>query len=131
MSSQIPSMTFIFSTFIDRAKVEKEDGEDEVDENVEFVEPVNQYMVLFAFKFKVVSADDQYRCNDWVNSHMHSSLLIDELKVGKNSKTIFNVSLQFIQLKFMFSCNVFRNQFINGICMRDITKDLIHEKFQN
>jgi hypothetical protein len=45
-------------------------------------------------KSEVVSADDQYRCNNWVNSHMHSSLSIDELKVRKNSKIILNVSLQ-------------------------------------
>jgi hypothetical protein len=31
----------------------------------------------------------------------------------------------------MFSYNVFKNQFVDGICVGDITKGLIYKKFQN
>ena len=31
----------------------------------------------------------------------------------------------------MFSYNMFRNQFVDGICVGDITKGLIYKKFQN
>ena len=58
------SATLIFSTSIDRVKVEKEDGEDKKDENAELVEHVNQYMAPPTPKSEVVSADDQYRCNN-------------------------------------------------------------------
>jgi hypothetical protein len=40
-------------------------------------------MTLRASKFKVVSVDEQYGCNDWANSCRHSDLLVDELKLGK------------------------------------------------
>jgi hypothetical protein len=32
-------------------------------------------------EFEVMSSDDQYRCNDWANSHKYSCLLVDELKI--------------------------------------------------
>jgi len=44
--------------YIDRVEVK------EKDEDVELVEPINQYMTPPTFEFKVVSGDDQYRCND-------------------------------------------------------------------
>jgi len=37
-----------------------------VDEKVELVEPVNQYITPFTPKFEVVYVDDQYGCNDWL-----------------------------------------------------------------
>jgi hypothetical protein len=71
--------------------------------------------------------------------------IIDELEVRKKfkdkSKRVnavlvvaykeFIAVRSIIQLKFMFSCNVFGNQFVDDICVEDITKSLIHGKFQN
>jgi len=34
-------------------------------------------------EFEVMSSDNQYRCNDWANSHRNSCLLVDELEVEK------------------------------------------------
>jgi hypothetical protein len=54
-----------------------------VDGDAKLVKLVNQYMKPCAPEVKVVSMDDQYRCNDWVNSHRHSGLLVDELEIEK------------------------------------------------
>jgi hypothetical protein len=43
-------------------------------------------MTPLAPEFKVVSADNQYGCNDWANSHRHSSLSVDESEVRKKFK---------------------------------------------
>jgi hypothetical protein len=51
--------------------------------DAKLVEPVNEYMKPPAPKFKVVSVDDQYECNDWTNSCRHLGLLVDELEVVK------------------------------------------------
>jgi len=75
---------------IDRVEVEEEDEED-VD--AKLVEPVNQYMTPSTLKFKVVSVDDHYESNDWANSRRHSSLLVNELEVGKHLETSLNVLL--------------------------------------
>jgi hypothetical protein len=40
-------------------------------------------MTLRASKFKVVSVDEQYGCNDWANSCRHLGLSIDKLEVGR------------------------------------------------
>lgn len=40
-------------------------------------------MVPHAPELEVVSADDQYGCNDRANSHRHSNLSINELEVEK------------------------------------------------
>ena len=103
--------------YIDRVEVK------EKDEDVELVEPINQYMTPPTFEFKVVSGDDQYRCNDQANNNMHSGLSDDELEVGKKFKDKFecinavkqcNIKIHcsirsIVQLKLMFNCNAFRN----------------------
>jgi hypothetical protein len=66
---------------IDRVVVDDRDREDG---NAKLVKLVNQYMKPCAPEFKVVSVDDQYRCNDWVDSHRHSGLLDDELEIEKS-----------------------------------------------
>jgi len=76
---------------IDRVEVEEEDEEDG---DAKLVEHVNQYMTPSALKFKVVSVDDHYECNDWANSRRHSSLIVNELEVGKHLETSLNVLLQ-------------------------------------
>ena len=58
------------------------------------VELVDQYMALHTPKFKVMSGDDQYRCNDQANSHRYLDLSVDELEVGRNLETSLNVLLQ-------------------------------------
>jgi hypothetical protein len=50
-------------------------------------------MTPFTLKFKVVSVDDHYESNDWANSRRHSSLLVNELEVGKHLETSLNVLL--------------------------------------
>jgi hypothetical protein len=51
-------------------------------------------MTPSTLKFKVVSVDDHYECNDWANSRRHSSLIVNELEVGKHLETSLNVLLQ-------------------------------------
>jgi hypothetical protein len=60
-----------------------------VDKDVELIKLVNQYMTPFTFKFEVVNMDDQYGCNDWADSHRHSSLLVAELEVRKRFRDQF------------------------------------------
>ena len=43
--------------------------DDREDEDVELVEPVNQYMTFHTLKFEVVYVNDQYEYNDCVDSH--------------------------------------------------------------
>lgn len=69
---------------INRVGVEEEDVEDGDGRDDELIEVINHYMTPPASGFEVVSAGDQYRCNDWANSGRHSGLSIDELKVEKN-----------------------------------------------
>jgi len=47
---------------INRVVVNEDDGDEGL------VESVNQYMTPLALEFEIVSADDQYRCNDWVDT---------------------------------------------------------------
>jgi len=56
------------------------------DEDDGLVELVNQYMVPLVPEFETVSADNQYECNDWANSHKHSNLSIDESEIRKKFK---------------------------------------------
>jgi len=79
---------------INRVGVEEEDVEDGDGRDVELIEVINHYMTPLASGFEVVSADDQYRCNDWANSGRHSGLSIDELEVEKKLEISLNVLMQ-------------------------------------
>lgn len=59
---------------------------DEDDGDAEVIKLVNQYMTSLAPEFEVVSVDHRYGCNDWADNYRHSSLLVDELEVGKRFK---------------------------------------------
>jgi len=65
---------------IDRVDVEEEDGD------TDLVEPVNHYMAPPITEVKVVSADNQYKCNVWANNCRQSGLLVDELDIEKKIK---------------------------------------------
>jgi hypothetical protein len=65
---------------IDRVDVEEEDGD------TKLVEHVNHYMAPPTPEVKVVSADNQYRCNVWAHSRRHLGLLVDELEFEKKIK---------------------------------------------
>jgi hypothetical protein len=79
---------------INRVGVEEEDVEDGDGRDDELIEVINHYMTPPAFGFEVVSAGDQYRCNDWANSGRHSGLSIDELEVEKKLEINLNVLMQ-------------------------------------
>jgi hypothetical protein len=57
------------------------------------VELVDQYMAPPTPKFKVMSGDNQYRCNDLANSHRYLDLSVDELEVRRNLEKSLNVLL--------------------------------------
>jgi hypothetical protein len=57
------------------------------------VELVDQYMTPHTPKFKVMSGDNQYKCNDWANSHRYLDLSVDKLEVRRNLEKSLNVLL--------------------------------------
>jgi len=78
---------------INRVGVKEEDVEDGNGRDAELIEIINHYMTPPTFRFEVMSAGDQYRCNDWANSRRHSSLSI-ELEVEKKLEISLNVLMQ-------------------------------------
>jgi len=79
---------------INRVGVEEEDVEDGDGRDAELIEVINHYMTPLASGFEVVSAGDQYRCNDWAKSGRHSGLSIDELEIEKKLEISLNVLMQ-------------------------------------
>jgi len=48
-------------------------------------------MAPLAPEFEVVSADNQYGCNDWANSHRLQAYQLMNRRLEKNSKTSRNM----------------------------------------
>ena len=64
-----------------------------------------------ALEFKVVSVNDQYEYNDWVDNRRHSSLLVDKLKDEKRLKDKSETccSKAMIYKDFFLQCKVYRS----------------------
>ena len=109
---------------IDKVEVEEGDEKDSEDEDVELVEPVNQYMASPALEFEVANRNDQHLCNDQVNIHRDSVLLVDELEVGKKirdkSECIIAVKQWHIKNSLQFKVHHLTKTYVSLQCIQEI-----------